>query len=236
MKTMTDEEFKQLNFFQKCGLFVFGLGILGAILLGALLVIGALFAPTEKAPTPTEEAVAEPAPPPRPAERAKREPLDLQDARLLAQRTMQATERGFESLVDATRLQDRRGKYLYVDQPLKEQADRWPTLLDERDATAHFHGCREAALAVQSMSAAAIGEQTTGSLRHLRDMEQEYHRGIERCRAELALSDAAIMRRAAAEQAALERDFGGRDCLTSYDLDPKTDELVALPKPAHCPK
>lgn len=38
----------------------------------------------------------------------------------------------------------------------------------------------------------------------------------------------------AARDAELKEKFGGRECLTSFHVDPETKEVVAKPKPAHC--
>lgn len=39
---------------------------------------------------------------------------------------------------------------------------------------------------------------------------------------------------AAEEDAELKEKFGGRECLTVFDLDPETKEVVTKPKPKHC--
>lgn len=208
-------------------------GFLGwAIILAIGAVAWLVLHDSEPAAEPKAQAQAEPAPPP--VAPPKREPLDMSVARDLAEITLKTMDEAYQSLLDAMATRDEVGKTRYVDQPLRNVSGRWPTMMDERDATDYFGHCGYAAVRLLTLSAGAMQEMNTAGLKFIRETEADYHKVRARCAEEVATSDQEFRRRDAAEAAELKRRTGGgRECLISYDLDEKGN-LMTLPRPAHC--
>ncbi len=171
--------------------------VLGAIFLMIvaafflILIIGGFVEYSKTPATPavtaeSEPVTAQPAPIPR-------EPMDIKEARYLAERTLQVMESAYPSLVDAITLQDRRGKYDFVDKPLNEVVEIWPTMIEPKGATEYFEYCGWAARQLQSVSAGAIGKQTTGTLKIMREAEARYFQAVEKCKQSLSLSDRELL-------------------------------------------
>lgn len=172
-------------------------GVLGAVFLLIvaafilILVAGAFVGSSQTPQSPSVAAQSEPlaaqlepAPPP-----IFREITDIKEARYLAERTLQVMESAYPSLVDAITLQDARGKYDFVDKPLNEIIDLWPTMIEPKGETVHFEYCGWAARQLQSVSIGSIGKQTTGKLKFMRESEARYLDGLEKCKQALSLSD-----------------------------------------------
>lgn len=156
-----------------------------------ILMIGVFVGPSEMPSAPaaavqSEPLAAQPEPAPPPI---FREITDIKEARYLAERTLQVMESAYPSLVDAITLQDARGKYDFVDKPLNEIIDLWPTMIEPKGETVHFEYCGWAARQLQSVSIGAIRPHTTGTLKFMRESEARYIDGLEKCKRALSLSD-----------------------------------------------
>lgn len=169
--------------------------VLLALIIGTFIFVAILVAWSDYDQPPAPLAVtaqskvlaaqSEPAPPP-----IFREITDIKEARYLAERTLQVMESAYPALVDAITLQDWRGKYVYVDDPLNEITGRWPNMIQPKGETDHFAHCVEAARALQSVSNSFTGrQQTTGSLKFIREAEARYIDGLGKCKRALSQSD-----------------------------------------------
>ncbi|MFN3437813.1 MAG: hypothetical protein ACK41V_08985 [Acidovorax sp.] len=187
--------------------------------------------------TPKQAAAVAVTPPkPAQAEIAEWPPMGRADARRFAQRTLQVVDEAQDSLADVLRLSDRAGLYKLVLNPLQQESERWPLLMARHvdDQRQHFSSCQDAMLRLVSLAHTANKTQTAETLKYFRQDEGKFQRVKQRCIEELAVTDAQITAKIAAEEADLQKRFGGgRECLTVFTTD-KNGQVVAKPKPAHC--
>ncbi|MCW5223503.1 hypothetical protein D5041_07810 [Verminephrobacter aporrectodeae subsp. tuberculatae] len=222
------------------------------LLIGGLLIAGIAFivaawiapedAPSEvvqevkpQASTPSSLA-APPASADKPDTPEPKKPLDLAEARLFAEGTLQVINEAEESLMDGIQLGDQSGITRHVWRPLVEELGRWPTMIERQpdDHRQHFSYCQTAAMTLQQLSAIVTHERTVDSMKYVRQGEARYHKEKQKCEQQLEATDSQIKAAIAAEDAELQRKFGGRDCLTVFEVDKQTGEMVDKPKPAHC--
>ncbi|MFS4550048.1 hypothetical protein [Comamonas resistens] len=165
-------------------------------------------------------------------------PLDLTQARELARSTLGVINEAEKSLIDGLKLGDMLGITKYVRQPLDAQLAQWPKLLESPpgDQREQFAYCKEAAMQLHSLSFSAARQQTVETKKFLDKEESDYRKIKQKCEARLNTTDSQIKASIAAEEAELKEKFGGRECLTVYDLDSATGKVIEQPKPAHCKK
>lgn len=151
-----------------------------------ILMIGFFVGPSQTTPSPSATTRSETAQPPR-------APMDMKQARALAETTLQTVESAYPSLFDAVLRQDARGKYDYVDKPLQDVAERWPTEMGQMGATRNFYPCRWAAAMLLDMSAGAIGQQTPEAMKKVGETEAAYNYSLTRCKQQLKKSDSELV-------------------------------------------
>ncbi|WP_071117002.1 hypothetical protein [Chromobacterium sphagni] len=165
-------------------------------------------------------------------------PMGLTEARQFAKGTLRVINEAEQSLIDGIQLGDGTGIIKHVQKPLQAELERWPTLIERQpdDQREHFAYCQDAALQLQSLSYSATRERTVESTKYLRKDEAAYHKAKQKCEQQLRATDSQIKSAVAAEDAELKKKFGGRECLTVYDVDKQTGQIVEQAKPAHCKK
>lgn len=162
----------------------------------------------------------------------------LSEARAFATDTLAVLEEAESSLRDGIKLGDDLGITRYVQKPLRDELTKWPAFLKMKDddQRRHFTRCQDAMLALNGLSYSAARQATVENLKTVRKHEASYIKEKQACIKAINTSDAQIKAAIAAEDAELKRKFGGRECLTVYDFDKATNQLITLPKPSHCKK
>lgn len=173
----------------------------------------------------------------KPNTQEPKKPLDLASARQFAKDTLRIINEAEQSLNDGIQLGDVAGIAKQVRRPLQIELERWSTLeRPQNDQREHFAYCHDAAMRLQALSYTVQHERTIESMKYLRKDEVEYRKAKMQCEQQVKATDSQIAATIAAEDAELKRKFGGRDCLTVYDVDKQTGQVAEQPKPDHCKK
>ncbi|MBC3813083.1 hypothetical protein [Undibacterium aquatile] len=167
------------------------------------------------------------------------EPLSISSAQFLAKGTFRVITEAEQSLNDGIKLHDEAGIARQVRKPLKLELEKWPTSLAQHpsDQRKHFDTCNEAAAQLMSLSYTALQQQTVETLKNLRHDEASFQKSKLECQAAINNTEnSANLAKQIEEDTELKKKFGGRDCLTVFDVNKTTGQVVEKRKPEHCPK
>jgi len=164
------------------------------------------------------------------------EPMNLEDARALAKRTLQLINDAEQSLANGIAIEDGAGIIKHVSTPLDEEVERWRIEFGtyNDDQRTHFWSCHNAAMKLLLLSRNILQPATTQRMKEQRSYRTEFPKAKQQCEKEIATTDAQIKAAVAAGEARLKEKYGGSDCLTVYAIDPEKGYAVPQPKPAHC--
>lgn len=223
--------------------------VAGGLVAAAISFVVASFIAPDKTPSEpaieTKPTTTAPSSPDRSNETKKSEtdehkviPLNLTDARLFAKGTLHIVNEAEKSLEDGVRLRDEGGVERFVRKPLHQELEKWSDLGIQHpdDQRQHFGYCRDAAAQLQTLSFSTFRSQTVELLKYQRQDEARYRKIKQQCEDALNKSDEEIKAAIAKEDAELVEKFGGRDCLTVFDVNKTTGQVVEKRKPEHCPK